>query len=324
MKGSISVDVLVVGGGPAGSCTAGACKDGRLGSSGRRKEIPPGAHRGIIARHVDAVSAHVGCRPGRRGGGFRPQARRCVRWGPQGQRMRLGMPPPGLRLPGATGSLRRSAVDPCSGMRGTGQPRGMGALPRQGDDGGIRGAEVQLGEETHHVSARFVLDASGLFRFVPRKPGLASTMEGRQRIAVGCYYQGAGRPTPPSQDDIITEATENGWLWFIPLDSELTSVGLVTDADLGGGTTAAGRHGPSRPGHRGDERFGTNCQDLATSSIAALHQPSCRRPAWGRWVRACRRYRHVRRPAFLHRCSRCPDVREPRCRRHRCGPERWR
>ncbi|MBV9487266.1 MAG: tryptophan 7-halogenase [Frankiaceae bacterium] len=48
-------------------------------------------------------------------------------------------------------------------------------------------------------------------------------------MALTAYYTGALRYDQPYADDIISEACQDGWIWFIPLDDHTTSVGFVGD-----------------------------------------------------------------------------------------------
>jgi halogenation protein CepH len=79
---------------------------------------------------------------------------------------------------------------------------------------------------------RFVVDASGLTRAGSRLLGLPIERHGPIRAAISAYFENARRYLAPNDGDVISESSENGWLWFIPLSKNLTSVGLVTDRDL--------------------------------------------------------------------------------------------
>ncbi|MFI6172495.1 NAD(P)/FAD-dependent oxidoreductase [Nocardia sp. NPDC051052] len=78
--------------------------------------------------------------------------------------------------------------------------------------------------------ARVVVDASGLFQFTPRRLGSAQRLSGPHRVAVSGYYTGADRVSGYQAPNVISEASRDGWLWFIPLDANTTSIGFVGDA----------------------------------------------------------------------------------------------
>jgi halogenation protein CepH len=99
-------------------------------------------------------------------------------------------------------------------------------------DGRVDGVLTQDGTRAELVATRYVIDASGLFQFVPRSLCLPVNDDGWKRAAVGAYFTSADRLPGAARDDIITEAAGNSWLWFIPLSDKTTSVGMVTDADL--------------------------------------------------------------------------------------------
>ena len=227
--------VVVIGGGPAGACVAGTlAKSGVSVTLFEGKQFP----REHIGESLLAMSMRFlkmwGVDDSIADSDFIRKPGAVFRWGGDQREMRLGMPYPGFSY-----QVSRDRFDDVLLRRA----EAAGARVLQGswvrslitdDRDRIAGIRVQDGQLVHEVRATYVVDASGLFQFVPKKLGLPMTTEGRQRVAVGCYYAGAGRLPSPSQDDIITEATDNGWIWFIPLSANLTSVGLVTDTDLVG------------------------------------------------------------------------------------------
>lgn len=78
-------------------------------------------------------------------------------------------------------------------------------------------------------TARFFVDATGSSRLSGRQQHIAWSDQGGDRCAVATIVVGAERPNHPHENRIITEASENGWIWSIPLDDSRTSLGLVTD-----------------------------------------------------------------------------------------------
>ena len=52
-----------------------------------------------------------------------------------------------------------------------------------------------------------------------------------RNIAVFSYFEGAGRLPEPDSGNILSAAFDRGWIWFIPLSDELTSVGVVVSVD---------------------------------------------------------------------------------------------
>jgi flavin-dependent dehydrogenase len=78
------------------------------------------------------------------------------------------------------------------------------------------------------VRARWLIDATGRDALagrilgIPRLPTQASV-----RIATYAHFRGVGRHEGPAAGSITISRLRDGWFWFIPLDSERTSVGHV-------------------------------------------------------------------------------------------------
>jgi flavin-dependent dehydrogenase len=78
------------------------------------------------------------------------------------------------------------------------------------------------------VTAGYVIDASGQGAILARRHGTRRWVKGLRNLAVWSYWRGAGRLPPPRDEHILTEAIDDGWIWFIPLRDGVTSVGVVT------------------------------------------------------------------------------------------------
>jgi flavin-dependent dehydrogenase len=87
--------------------------------------------------------------------------------------------------------------------------------------------------ETGEAQCRFVVDASG------QSTLLARHLESRQwdpffqNLAVYAYFTGAEPLPDPDQNNIFIESYRYGWLWSIPLHTGRTSVGVVVDSATG-------------------------------------------------------------------------------------------
>jgi len=75
--------------------------------------------------------------------------------------------------------------------------------------------------------ARFIADASGNTTRISRAVGDRVYSDFFRNIAVFGYYENAKRLPPPDQGNSLHVAFKDGWFWYIPLSSTLTSVGAV-------------------------------------------------------------------------------------------------
>ena len=87
----------------------------------------------------------------------------------------------------------------------------------------------------HEVSATFVIDASGnKSRLYSKVGGTRNYSEFFRSLALFGYFEGGKRLPEPYSGNILSVAFDNGWFWYIPLSDTLTSVGAVVrreDAD---------------------------------------------------------------------------------------------
>ena len=92
------------------------------------------------------------------------------------------------------------------------------------------------------LPARFVVDATGQAALLARQTGTRRWDSFFQNLAVYAYFEG-GEPLPsPDENNIFIEAYEHGWFWTIPLGSAApvkagetgwNSVGAVVDNQTG-------------------------------------------------------------------------------------------
>lgn len=224
-------DVIVVGGGPAGACISS-----RLAQAGIRVALLEGKQfpRPHIGESLLAMSMPLledwGVLAELSDAGFVHKKGSLFLWGNSGRPIQLDMPRPGYAF-----QVDRSRFDEMLLRRAVADGADVFEQHRarqlsRGADGSVEGAVVSDSSRTYTLKARFVVDASGLTQFVPRRLRLPVELSGPTRIALSAYYRGARRLPSPDEGHIITEACADGWLWFIPLSETITSVGFVGDA----------------------------------------------------------------------------------------------
>lgn len=91
---------------------------------------------------------------------------------------------------------------------------------------GLRYVDPAGGER--EVSATFVIDASGnKSRLYSKVGGSRNYSEFFRSLALFGYFEGGKRLAAPYSGNILSVAFDSGWFWYIPLSDTLTSVGAV-------------------------------------------------------------------------------------------------
>jgi flavin-dependent dehydrogenase len=75
--------------------------------------------------------------------------------------------------------------------------------------------------------ARFLVDASGRDTFLANLFGIKSANRRHASVALYGHYEGAARHAGADEGNISIYWFEHGWIWFIPLQRGVTSVGAV-------------------------------------------------------------------------------------------------
>jgi halogenation protein CepH len=96
------------------------------------------------------------------------------------------------------------------------------------DDGRVTGVRfVDDAGREGTARARFILDASGNASPLCRHVGRRVYSEFFRNVALFGYFQNAGRMPGDQAGSVLSAAFNEGWFWFIPLSETLTSVGAV-------------------------------------------------------------------------------------------------
>lgn len=79
------------------------------------------------------------------------------------------------------------------------------------------------------VRAAAVIDASGRSGFIANRLSLRRPEPGLKNVSIYAHYRGVPRAgeARESGDIRLVARTDGGWFWLIPIDDELTSVGVV-------------------------------------------------------------------------------------------------
>ncbi|HJR90908.1 MAG TPA: NAD(P)/FAD-dependent oxidoreductase [Acidimicrobiia bacterium] len=236
----MDVDVVVIGGGPAGSTTAGFLTQMGRSVLVLEREQFPRHHIGesMIASTFD-VLAEIGLEPKIQAAGFPVKSGGCFIWGES-------LDPWCIRfseIPGRPTSfqVKRDVFDTIL----LDHAAELGADVRQQarvnevlvEDGRVVGVRFEHESEVHEVRAGCVVDASGLAAVVANKVSSREPVEGLKNMALYGYWKGVhpapaalgGDLKPDDRNNIIIKMLDTGWLWFIPLGfDDVISVGYVT------------------------------------------------------------------------------------------------
>lgn len=83
------------------------------------------------------------------------------------------------------------------------------------------------------IRARYVVDASGNKSRIHKHVGGSRVYsEFFRSLALFGYFEGGKRLPQPDSGNILNEAFDSGWFWYIPLSETLTSVGAVVRQEM--------------------------------------------------------------------------------------------
>ena len=103
------------------------------------------------------------------------------------------------------------------------------------DKGHARGVEAQMQDGSlHKFHAPVVIDATGQTAMLSNKFGWRVRDPKLKKAVLYSYFKGAHREADLNGGATLVLRTppgSNGWFWYIPLENDITSVGVVADPD---------------------------------------------------------------------------------------------
>lgn len=113
---------------------------------------------------------------------------------------------------------------------------GWKALKAVEEDGRVVGLEVEGLDGKREILRGFVADCSGQSGFLSAQRGTRSFNEELKNVAGYAYYKGAKWKFEfqghPDKTKIFVCSVPEGWFWYIPLSKDMVSVGLVSKASV--------------------------------------------------------------------------------------------
>jgi flavin-dependent dehydrogenase len=233
-----ALDVVVVGGGPAGSTAATLLARQGLSVTLLERERFPRDHIGesLLPASMPILDA-LGVLPQIEAEGHLKKWGATMIWGATPEPWSWHFRETNKQFPHAY-QVWRPAFDHMllknAAASGAAIREGCRVLSVQFEGGraiGVRFA-AESGQE-QRLEARYIVDASGQTGLIGRALGLRKVDANFRNLAVYGYYEDADRLPEPEQTNIFIESFEHGWFWSIPLHIGWMSVGAVVDARFG-------------------------------------------------------------------------------------------
>ena len=229
-----SPDIVVIGGGPAGSVAATLLADAGHRVLVLERERFPRYHIGesLLSATLPILDA-IGATPLTERHGFLRKPGGTFQWGRQREpwsfffREDPGGRPHAYQVVRAEFDklLLDNARDHGADVR---EEHAVTAVDTDGPTPVVH-ARAEGGAELR-LSPRFVVDASGQAALIGRARGFRRFNEFFKNLAVFGYFRGAERLPGELANHILSAAFADGWFWYIPLHDGTMSVGAVIDA----------------------------------------------------------------------------------------------
>ncbi|RUA22473.1 MAG: tryptophan halogenase [Chloroflexi bacterium] len=234
----LNADVIVIGGGPAGSAAATMLARKGWQVTVLEREKFPRDHVGesLLPASIPVLE-ELGALPAVESAGFLPKYGATMVWGSGDAPWSWYFKETSQRYPhsyqGGRPQFDQILLDNAK-AQGVTVLEGHHVTEVIFDGGEAVGVEfTSANGETGEGQARFIVDASGQSTLLARHLESKEWDPFFQNLAVYAYFTGA-KPLPePDQNNIFIESYRYGWLWTIPLHTGRSSVGVVVDSDTG-------------------------------------------------------------------------------------------
>lgn len=236
-------DVVVIGGGPAGSTVSTfVAMQGFKVLLLEKSEFPRyQVGESLLPSTINGICVMLGVDEEIHKAGFTKKLGGAFRWGknPEPWSFNFGVMDERRKNPAFAYQVERSKFDNI--LLENSRKKGVEVRTRCAvnqlirENGRVCGVEFyDESGETKAAFGRYVVDASGNTSVVSKELGERIYSKFFKNFALFGYYENGKRFPSPKEGNILSAAFDEGWFWYIPVTATMTSVGAVFHAPDGG------------------------------------------------------------------------------------------
>lgn len=224
-------DVLVIGGGPAGSTTATCLAQGGLRVALVEREAFPRFHVGesLLPANIPLLE-RLGVLDRVKAAGFITKYGAYIHDQESDLNytftFREGKPWPPWAYEVPRADFDRVLLEHAAAQPGVTVLQPASVEKADFDADGVS-VEVADADGPRPLRARFLVDASGRDGFLASRHGRRQRIPGLGKVALFAHFRGARRWPGREEGNIRLYVFEDGWFWYIPFAGDVTSVGCV-------------------------------------------------------------------------------------------------